>query len=105
MGRPWIAAVVVSCFALTACTNGTSSLFKPFGFGNVSITSAQKCNGQGYREGSEIHSECTAFYDKQIFTNRRNIVLAVGVAALAVFTFEEECDCLFGPDRGTKFSK
>jgi hypothetical protein len=77
--------------------------FKPFGFGQTRVTSVQKCGSQGYREGSAIHSECTAFYDKKTFTNRRNIALALGVAALAVFRFERECECLFGPDRGTKF--
>ena len=105
MRRSRIAAVVALSFALTACANGAVISFKPFGLGQTRVTSVQKCDGQGYREGSEIHSECTAFYDKQTFTNRRNIVLALSVAALAVFAFEEECDCLFGPDRGTKFRK
>ena len=105
MRRSRIVAVVVLCFAITACANGAAISFKPFGLGQADVTSVQKCDGQGYREGSAIHSKCTAFYDKQTFANRRNIVLAVGVAALAVFAFEEECDCLFGPDRGTKFGK
>ena len=104
MRRPQVAAVVALCLALTACANGAGISFKPFGLGKTRVTSEQKCAGQGYREGSAIYSECTAFYDKQTFTNRRNIVLAIGVAALAVFAFEEECDCLFGPDRGTKFT-
>ena len=100
-----IAAVVLLCFALTACANSTDILFKSFGFDQEGSTSARKCAIQGYREGSAIYRKCTAFYDKQTFTNRRNLVLAVGVGVLAVFGFEEECDCLFGPDRGTKFSK
>lgn len=104
MRRFHVAAVVVLCLTLAACANGTGISFKPFGLGQTRVTSEQKCAGQGYREGSAIHGECTAFYDKQTFTNRRNIVLAVGVAALALFAFEEQCDCLFGPDRGTKFS-
>ena len=104
MRRSQVAAVVVLCLALTACANGAGISFKPFGLGETRVTSAQKCTGQGYREGSAIYGECTAFYDKQTFTNRRNIVLAVGVVALSVFAFESECDCLFGPDRGTKFS-
>ena len=104
MRRSQVAAVVALCLALTACANGTGISFKPFGLGQTRVTNAQKCTSQGYREGRAIYSECTAFFDKQTFTNRRNVVLAIGVAALAVFAFEEECDCLFGPDRGTKFS-
>ena len=100
-----IAAVVLLCFALTACANGSDILFKSFRFDQAGSTSAKKCAVQGYREGSAIHSKCTAFYDKQTFTNRRNIVLAIGVSVLAVFIFEEECDCFLGPDRGTKFGK
>jgi hypothetical protein len=104
MRRSQIATVVALCFAVTACANGTIISFKPFGLGQTRVTSAQNCGGQGYREGSAIYSECTAFYDKQTFTNRRNIVLAVGVAAWALFNFEEECECFFGPDRGTKYT-
>ena len=104
MRRSRVATVVALCFALTACANGAVISFKPFGLGQTRVTSVQKCDGQGYREGSAIYSECTAFYDKQTSTNRRNIVLGVAVAALALFAFEEECVCLFGPDRGTKYS-
>jgi hypothetical protein len=99
-----IAAVVALCLFVTACANGTGIAFTPFGLGQERATSAQKCASQGYREDSAIYGECVAFYDKQTSTNRRNIVIAVGVAVLAVVAFESECDCLFGPDRGEKFS-
>ena len=99
------AAVVLLCLSLTACANGTDVLFKSFGFDHAGSNSARKCADQGYREGSAIYSECIAFYDKQTFTNRRNILLAVGIGVLAVFRFEKECDCFFGPDRGIKYSK
>lgn len=104
MRRSHVAAAVALCLTLAACANGSGMSFKPFGLGEARATSAQRCTSQGYREDSAIYGECVAFYDKQTFTNRRNIVLAIGVAVVAVFAFESECDCLFGPDRGTKFS-
>ena len=105
MPRHRFAVLTALCLMVSACASGPSISFNPFGSGQPRATSAQKCIGQGYREDSAGYGECVAFYDKQTFTNRRNIVLAVGVTALAVFAFERECDCLFGPDRGTKFNR
>jgi len=104
MRRSHVAAVVALCLTLAACANGSGMSFNPFGLGQPRATSAQKCTSQGHREDSAIYGECVAFYDKQTFTNRRNIVLAIGVVVLSVVAFENECDCLFGPDRGEKFS-
>ncbi len=97
--------VALCALLVAACTSGTKISFNPFGMGQPRVSSVQKCLSQGYRENDSIFGECVAFYDKQTATNRRNIALAIGVAALSVFAFENECDCLFGPDRGTKFSR
>jgi len=100
-----VATLTLLCVMLLgACAGGTNVSFNPFGAGQTRATSAQKCTGQGYREDSAGYGECVAFYNKQTFTNRRNIVLAIGAGALAVFAFEGQCDCLFGPDRGVKFT-
>jgi len=100
--RP-LAAFAALALLLSACS-GTNISFNPFGGERTRLSSAQKCLNQGYREGSDIFGECVAFYDRQTATNRRNIALAIGVAAISVFAFENQCDCLFGPDRGEKFS-
>jgi hypothetical protein len=97
--------VGLACLALSGCAGFSNVTLKPFGLGASSLSSAQKCTGQGYREGSTIFGECVSFYDKQTATNRRNIALAIGVAAVSVIAFEGQCDCLFGPDRGDKFSR
>lgn len=98
------ACLAATCFLVSACAGGPNISFNPFGGGEPRLSSAQKCTSQGYREDTAIFGECVSFYDKQASTNRRNIALAVGVAVLGVVAFEGQCDCLFGPDRGEKFS-
>lgn len=85
---------------LSACAGGMNVNLWPFG---ERLSSAQKCSTQGYREGSDIFGECVAFYDRQGARNTRNILIAIGVTALGVLAFEQECDCFLGPDRGQKF--